>query len=309
MRTLFQNITILVLLLIAKLGSSQQDPLYSMYMFDKMLINPAFTGSSNWAVGTIKYRNQFVGLNGHPKTQTLNFHGPIQKKHIGIGFKIVSDKMGIVNNLNATMAISYHLSFAGGKLSLGLEGGTYTKKIDYQKLILSSLDDKAIPLTQQSSTVPDASFGIYYQKKQFYGGISNYHLIKTRFDRNTTSQAHLYKHIYIIAGNVFDLKKNWTIEPSILLKYQPSSSIQLDLNAMVYYSDRIGAGMQVRPGDGAGFMLRYQITESFKIAYSYDLTFSGLSAASRGSHELIISYGIKLPPPPAKKEIHPRYYF
>jgi type IX secretion system PorP/SprF family membrane protein len=309
MRPHFQNITFLVMLLITKVGSSQQDPMYSMYMFDKMLINPAFTGSSNWAVGTLKYREQFVGMNGHPKTQTFNFHGPIQRKHIGVGFKIVSDKMGIMSNFNTTMALSYHLGFAGGKLSLGLEGGVYTKKINYQKLILNSLDDKVLPPTQRGSSVPDVSFGIYYQKKQFYGGISNYHLIRARFDHNTPSQAHLYKHIYVIAGNVFDFNKHWSVEPSLLLKYQPSSAIQLDLNAMVYYSDRIGAGMQMRTGDGLACMLRYHITENFKVAYSYDFTFSGLSPASRGSHELIISYGIKLPPPPSKKEIHPRYYF
>ena len=67
---------LLTILLLGKL-KAQQDPMYSMYLFDKLLINPAFANSSNWTVGTLKYRDQSTGINGHPKTQTFNVHGPI----------------------------------------------------------------------------------------------------------------------------------------------------------------------------------------------------------------------------------------
>ena len=39
--------------LFCSVSSAQQDPLNSMYVFDKMLVNPAFTGSSDWMVGTL----------------------------------------------------------------------------------------------------------------------------------------------------------------------------------------------------------------------------------------------------------------
>src|SRR6185436_15020640 len=95
----------------------------SMYMFDKMLVNPGFTGSSAWAVTTLKHRTQFAGMDGRPVTQTLNFHSPVQRKHIGLGFKLVNDKLGVVSKINFAGVYSYHLNFAGGKLSLGVEGG------------------------------------------------------------------------------------------------------------------------------------------------------------------------------------------
>ena len=310
MKFFTKNIFLGAALLILKTAYSQQDPMYSMYMFDKMLINPAYTGSSNWVVGTLKYRNQYSGLPGHPVTQTFNIHGPIQKKHIGLGLKIINDKMAIMSNLNIAASLSYHLNFAGGKLSAGIEAGIYNKKINYQDLIVNARGDNALPATAMSSIVPDASFGLYYQKKQFYAGFSDYHLFNKAFDYNTsTSQAHLYKHLYFLIGNAFSLSKNWSLEPSLLIKYQPSSAIQLDLNTMVYYNDRIGAGIQYRTGDAIVTMLRINITESLRISYSYDLTVSKLSPYARGAHEFIISYGIKLPPPPTQKEIHPRYYF
>ncbi|WP_317898034.1 PorP/SprF family type IX secretion system membrane protein [Aurantibacillus circumpalustris] len=311
MKLLIRYILLTLPFLLTQVGSAQQDPMYSQYMFDKMLINPAFAGSSNWVVATLKYRNQFMGINGHPTTQTFNIHAPIQKKHIGVGLKIVNDKMSILSNLNVAAQLSYHLNFAGGKLSAGIEAGIYNKKINYQDLILSGRGDNAIPSISSSALVPDASFGIYYQKKQFYAGLSNYHLIKKSFNFNgaEASQAHLYKHFYFLVGNVFTLTKDITIEPSMLMKIQPSSSVQFDFNTLVYYKDRVGAGIQYRAGDAFVTMLRVNITESLRISYSYDLTVSKLSPYAKGAHELVISYGIKLPPPPTQKEIHPRYYF
>lgn len=290
---------------------AQQDPMYSMYMFDKMLINPGYTGSSNWFVASAKYRNQFSGLNGKPTTQTFNLHGPIQKKHIGLGLKIINDKIGVVNSLNVAADLSYHLNLAGGKLSAGLELGVFQRRIDYQKLILSVPGDNAIPLTAQSSIVPDAAWGLYYQKKQWYVGLSQYHLIGAKFNDKepVKSKSKLYNHMYLIAGNVFTLNKFWTWEPSVLLKIQPNSKVQLDLNAMVYYQDRFGAGLQYRTGDALVTVVKFNVTESIRISYSYDMTLSQMSKYSKGSHEILVSYGIKLPPPPVQKETHPRYYF
>ncbi|MES2760889.1 MAG: type IX secretion system membrane protein PorP/SprF [Bacteroidota bacterium] len=288
----------------------QQDPMYSMYMFDKALINPAYAGSSNWAIGTIKYRNQFTGLSAHPTTQTINFHSPIQRKHIGVGLKVINDKNAIIHNINIGAQFSYHLNFAGGKLSVGLEAGIYNRKINFQKLILNDLNDNAIPGTSKSSLTPDVSYGVYYQKKQFYTGFSQSHLIKGKFNYGENERtSRLYSHYYFIVGNVFDINKTWSVEPSILLKKQASVAPQIDLNAMLYYDEKIGVGLQYRTRDALVAVLKVNISESIRIAYSYDLTLSKLANYSKGSHEIIISYGIKLPPPPTQKEIHPRYYF
>jgi type IX secretion system PorP/SprF family membrane protein len=312
MKKTLNNISIIfILICLPKIFMAQQDALYSMYMFDKMLINPAFAGSSNWAVATAKYREQFSGMKGHPTTQTINFHTPIQKKHLGIGFKIINDKIAIINNLNAALLLSYHLNFAGGKLSLGLEAGVFNRKVDYQKTIVTTQEDNSIPKTKQSSLVPDFSYGLYYQKKQCYFGITQYHLLKSKFDfkANNQSKSHLYNQFNFLLGNVFDLSKKFSYEPSILLKIQPSIKPQIDLNVTFYYNDLIGAGIQYRSGDAIVGVLRINILENLKLAYSYDFTISKLSRYTNGNHEIMISYGIKLPPPPSKKEIHPRYYF
>ncbi len=311
MKKIYLKIIILLLIAFSGRVMAQQDPMYTMYMLDKMLINPAFAGSSSWLVGTLKYRQQFIGFDGNPVTETFNFHTPIQKRHIGLGFKIINDKTGIMNNLNASLFYSYHLNFAGGKLSIGLEGGIYNRTVDYTKLVLTDPADNSLPLTSMSSLVPDASLGIYYQKKQFYIGFSDVHLIKKTFNYKTKneSKSHLYNHMYLLMGKVFDISDKWAFEPSVLVKYEASAPIQADVNALLSFHDRVAVGIQYRSSDAAAALLKINILDNLRVAYSYDMTISGLSKYSGGAHEIILSYGIKLPPPPAEKEIHPRYYY
>ena len=309
MKKIIQIVLLLFLFIGSKNITAQQDPMYSMYMFDKMLINPAFTGSADWAVGTLKFRKQYSGLEGAPTTQTFNFHTPITKRHIGLGVKVINDKVGIMNNLNAALLYSYHLNFAGGKLSFGLETGIYSRKIEYSELILSDEIDNSIPETNSSSMVPDVSWGLYYQKKQFYAGFSQAHLLKSNFNDNTTSpsQSHLYNHMYLLSGTVFDINKKISIEPSFSLKMVAAAPMQLDVNSMVYYDDKIGVGIQYRTSEAIVALLKVNIKDQFRIAYSYDMTTTGI--ANGASHEIILSYGIKLPPPATQKEVHPRYYY
>ena len=310
MRGKVKILLLLVNLLLGHYLFSQQDPMYSMYMFDKMLINPAFTGSSNWIVNTVKYRQQFIGFDGNPTTTTFNFHAPIQKKHIGLGFKVISDKIAVTDNLAASLFFSYHLNFGGGKLSLGLEGGILNKKINYSNLDLTNLDDPIFRVASSSSTASDLSFGIYYQKKKFYGGISAAHILKDIFiSKPDTSFARLYTQANIIAGYDFDLSKSFHFEPSVLIKYVKAAPPQADLNLMLSYNDRVAIGAQYRTGDAFVAIFRINILEGLRIAYAYDITLSSLKPYSKGAQEIIISYGIKLPPPPAEKEVHPRYYF
>jgi type IX secretion system PorP/SprF family membrane protein len=279
-------------------------------MFDKMLINPAFTGSSNYAVATLKNREQFTGIKNHPSTNTFNFHSALQKYHLGIGMKFIKDQIGPLSSLQSAFDLSYHLNLAGGKLSAGFEIGCIQKTTNYQDLILNERQDQALPSTRTTSFRLDGSFGLYYQKKQFYIGYADYHIL-TMFSENnfesSTSPTHAYATL--IMGNVFKLTKTLHFEPSVLIKQQAAFKTQVDINALFMYNDHFGLGMQYRSNSAYVVCIKIGILENLRIAYSYDMPLPSSTWASGPSHELLLSYGIKLAPPPSKKEIHPRYYY
>ena len=56
---------------------AQQDSQYTQYMYDTHSINPAYAGSRGSLSIMGVYRNQWVGLEGAPKTLNFSAHSPI----------------------------------------------------------------------------------------------------------------------------------------------------------------------------------------------------------------------------------------
>jgi type IX secretion system PorP/SprF family membrane protein len=231
---------------------------------------------------------------------------------MGVGLKAIYDQTAVTNTLTVTGIYSFHLGFGEGKLSFGLEGGMVHSTTDFQKLIRYDADDPSIPETVEVAIVPDASFGIYYHAKSYYAGAAFYHLfnsIPLLPDSDNTEMIQMAKTAYLFGGYIFDVSKSFALEPGGLLKYAPGAPIQADLNLNLIYNERITLGGSYRTGGTAAVLLKVDVTEGIRIAYSYDINFSRLSNFSTGSHEIMLSFGRKLLPPAMKKEVHPRYYF
>ena len=291
---------------------SQQDPMYSQYMFDALAINPAFSGSRNIVFSGLTYRNQFVGFEGAPVTQKLTFNAPLQKKYMGLGLKAFHDKSGASETTNFSGIYSYHIGIGKGRLSFGIEGGLSNFSIDFTNLVRAHPDDQALSYSKESAFLPDASAGMYYYNSKFYFGLASYHLLQgktsvTMYQRKDAAK--LYRHEFISSGYKFQVNENTSIEPSILIKYVSGAPLQADVNTNVIWKEMIAIGTSYRTRDGLSFLLRYLIKEKIVIGYSYDLTLSELSKYSNGSHEIMAGYQVKLLPPATKKVTDPRYYF
>ena len=120
-------ILVVTLFFLAVNTKAQQDPQYTQYMYNMNIINPAYAGSSDATSVGILYRNQWDGIDGAPKTGTMNIHFPAGK-NVGLGFSAISDEIGPVSETNLYIDFSYTLSLAkGNKLAFGIKaGGTFT---------------------------------------------------------------------------------------------------------------------------------------------------------------------------------------
>ena len=59
---------ILFFVIIEQISFAQQLPLYSQYLYNKFLINPAVAGSDGYTSLNLTARKQWVGLSGSPQT-------------------------------------------------------------------------------------------------------------------------------------------------------------------------------------------------------------------------------------------------
>lgn len=309
-RQLYIAIILLTTTLIGCYG--QQDVTFSQYTFDKLLINPAYAGSSKWVVGSLKNRTIFSDIEGMPQTNIFSFQGPIQTKNIGLGTKVIHDRVAVTNRLIATAMFSYHIGFGKGKLSFGLEGGVINNNYSYDNLERTIYDDPSLPVGRESAFLPDFTAGIYYQNEKFYIGGTAAHLVDSKrtvpnYEKNGIySQAKSYN---IMGGYYFELSRESVLEPGFLVKYVHGAPVQADISVLYTLIDKFSAGFSYRTFDAVIALVKIDITKNLKFQYSFDYTLSAFSSYFSGNHEVAISYGIELLPPPAKKVIHPRYYF
>ena len=121
---------------------AQQRPLQSLYMFDPLLLNPAYAGNQVQLSTTAIYRNQWVNLDGAPKTFTATAHTGFRKIRAGVGFILSNDQIGIHNDVGFYGCYSYKIPITKkSTLAFGLQGGFNNLRSDYNKLILKNTGD------------------------------------------------------------------------------------------------------------------------------------------------------------------------
>src|SRR5438552_12446970 len=75
-----RNLLIVSSSLMAAVSLAQQRPHYTQYILNNYILNPALSGIENYTDVKLSVRDQWVGLNGAPKTCYFSIHGPIGKK-------------------------------------------------------------------------------------------------------------------------------------------------------------------------------------------------------------------------------------
>ena len=101
--------SILILLLLFQWGATiaQQDAQYTQYMYNTVSVNPAYAGSRGHMSIAAMHRSQWVGLDGAPKTQTLNLHTPLGYRGVGLGISVVNDQIGPTSETYFDVDFSY----------------------------------------------------------------------------------------------------------------------------------------------------------------------------------------------------------
>jgi len=298
--------------LLAFEGQAQQDALYSQYMFNPLAINPAYAGSRNTISGVLLHRNQWVGMIGAPKTNSLALHSPIKGKNFGLGLNLLSETIGPTRNSTILGTYAYHLDLGKGKISFGLRGGVYSTVL--RNDLLSYTNDSGKETGSFKSTRPNFDFGTYYHTDKFYVGLSANHLGKTKFEKGN-SKLILSTHYMAFIGKAFVLNKNLVIKPSGMIKYTSGAPLNYDLNASILLKKVLWLGASYRSSlnsifnksgqeNSLIFISEFNITQSFRVGYSYDLNLGAIKRYNSGSHEIFLGADLYSK---RKKSISPRY--
>ncbi len=286
-------------------SQAQQMPQYSQYMFNDFCINPAVAGTKSSQPIMAMIRNQWVGLDDAPITQTISFHGSWLKK-TGMGGMIVNDVTGPARQTSIQLAYAHHIVLKGETyLSLGLSGSVAQYVLDKDAIMLDDPNDNAILGGKEEAIVPDAAFGVYIYGERFYVGWSIPQLFENSIQFNsseTLQENKLVRHYFANAGYRFNAGENIEIEPSFLFKTIENAPFQLDINTKVIIQKMAWLGCSYRDSESIVAMAGIRFKD-IGLGYSFDFTLTNIKNHSTGSHEFFLSYLLPYKEVQPKKEI------
>ncbi|MBA4410166.1 MAG: hypothetical protein C0397_12165 [Odoribacter sp.] len=302
-------IVIVMLLFTVWNTSAQQDPMFTQYMHNPVSINPAYAGSRGTLNFVAMHRQQWVGMDGAPKTLTISVNSPFIGYNVGIGLSLIHDEIGPVKQTGLYADYSYHLKITPKtKLSFGLKGGVNMYDVNLLNLIGAQNDDHLILYGVRKLYLPNFGLGSYLYSDRFYLGFSIPKMLQNSLsdDQNTLNYANKEeRHIFISGGFVIDIAENIKFKPSTSMRMVSGAPLSAEFSAAFLLHDRLWLGGMYRFGDSFGGLVKFDLTSQLSIGYSYDTTQSDLRAYNQGTHEVLISYDVMFK---NKKILSPRYF-
>lgn len=310
---------LMISLLLASIAEAQQDVQFSQYVFNGLSVNPAYAGYREELYLHSTYRQQWAGFEGAPQTGTIALDGvtDVYTKKVGLGGQLTWDRLGPQESISLYGSYAYRIPLANDRrLCFGLGIGVTQYAVDGGARKYVDADDPALTLGKQSTLVPDARFGIYYNTYRTFVGISVLDLFsaytggKMYFGNGTLySTLRKSRHIYLSGGTVVYLTEDVKLKPSLMIREDLKGPTNIDLNMFVLLQEKVWVGASyragvnlwgkpalttdVQPGTAISVMTEVFVSENLRVGYSYDLSTTGISRYQKGSHEL--SVGILFP--------------
>ncbi|PBQ30717.1 hypothetical protein CNR22_02660 [Sphingobacteriaceae bacterium] len=300
-------------------ASAQQDPQFTQFMYNKLIYNPGYAGTTGAICGVLQYRKQWLGFTGAPTTFALAADMRLKAAPIGLGITVMSDKIGPMTTNYVRLAGSFNKKLGAGTLGVGIDAGILQKTISSTWIVPEPLEvDNSIPGTggtnpngsplftngNLNKVTYDLGLGVFYNiPGKAYIGLSSTHLPSQEIEQGKLKFKEK-AHYYLMAGYTFQINKWSKITPNVLYKNDLAAS-SLDANLTFLWSDMIWIGGTYRVNDAAAILAGFQRQAlkgnalSYKVGLSYDFTNPKLKTYSTGSVEFVV--GVCYTPIPKTK--------
>jgi type IX secretion system PorP/SprF family membrane protein len=290
----------------------QQDPQFTMWMFDRLSFNPAAAGMDRMHQVQAFHRDQWDGFERDPKTYLFNYNGyaNVAGRTVGIGASFMTEVLGQEQNKFARLSASFHQPIGDNFLSGGIQVGLLSKSLGNSWIAIDPTDPN-IPINGISQGGFDMAAGLmFYNPNKYYAGVSATHLPATALSDLGFASA---RHIYVMGGYNYELPNGLLLRSNALIKTDMKASPAIDVNANVLWNNQLWGGLAFRPGDAIAPMLGFQMDlntiqkglmtyeHGFKVGYSYDITLSEIRNYSAGSHELFLTYQFNIGKTPVRR--------
>lgn len=303
----FKGVVVWLVMIVAPWSYAQQDAQYTQYMYNTVSVNPAYAGSRDAFSIVGVHRNQWIGLEGAPRTNTLSVNFPMgYVKRIGLGVSVVNDVIGPSNETYMNVDFSYPVQVSRtGMLRFGLKAVARVLNINVSELHLFSdtqpQDDTSFSNIAGYEFSPNVGVGVYYYTEKAYFGLSAPNLFENNYLRSKKDTSLFVQkeriHYYVIGGYVFDINPDIKFKPAVLSKIVFGTPLQVDLSANFMFYEKFTAGVAYRWRAAVSALAGFQISNSIMAGFAYDMetTALGNRKYNGGSYEIVVRFELFKP--------------
>lgn len=263
--------------------------------------NPASIARTEYLYLFSNVRHQWTGVNGAPTVFNFQASEYIHNLHSAFGISIINDKIGLTSVLNPLLTYAFRISpnidQDSWALSFGLSAGIFVRTVNGSEYDPTDAVDPAITYSDMTSYSPDANIGIEWQNNHFILGLASTHIFALG---NSYSLFQNTNHRYLYAKYKYTEAENFNFSFG-MEGVNRSKLTYAECNASIRFKHPTGlengprelfdVGLSFRTTKQLSLLLGVNITNNFRIGYSYDHSFNPDINFS-GSHEMMLEYRI-----------------
>jgi type IX secretion system PorP/SprF family membrane protein len=291
-----KNLPSLIFALVAltyQAASAQTDPLYSQYLNNPLLINPAYSGLNKNFNASVTYRKQWAGFDGSPSTANVNGHTSLFDNRMGLGLIVLQDKIGINKNTEVHGTYAYRLDLDEKYLSFGLQAGMLHYRGNNDELNPFDPTDPVF-LTDQNITKPSFGAGVILNSERYFIGLSVPRMLKATTNINNVETELYQQHLYLSGAYVIFLNERIRLKPSVLLKKVKGAPYSADLNFAINLDEKYTAGVFTRNLNTYGLLAQMKVGAMYRFGYTFEVPTNQSVGARFTSHELMFGLNMAL---------------
>jgi len=287
---------LLIICITPVMSHSQQLPQFTQYMYNTISINPAYAGTRERLNIALLNRNQWIGVNGAPVTQTITADMSIPNSNLGIGLSIINDKLGYERSSFIYSDLSYTIYMNKDyRLTFGFKAGVSKYGLDPDLLMdPSAIGDQYLD-NIFNKWKPNFGAGIYYRSDDWFVSFSSPRILSYNNKTDIEYAAIERVSYYFNGGYMLNFNHHLKFKPTFLLKYTNGAPVSVDLTGNFLINEKLWLGLAYRVGDALGGLVSLDATDNLKFGYAYEFATTALNPYTSGSHEIFIIYKFDYP--------------
>ncbi len=272
---------------------AQQDPNYTLYIFNMNLINPAYAGANGTTDLGINVRSQWANVKGAPETQSFIF-GTALGKNVGVGLSVLSDKTFIERQTSIAADFSYSIRLSDAhELFFGLKAGLNSYDANTDGLVTYGIQADPNLMNLNGRFNPNFGVGVHLKHDAYFVSLSMPKFLsndRLEDEEGIARTGADRQHIYLAGGTDVTLGNGMVFKPTVLFRYVDAAPLSVDLTARLAFTESFELGAAYRIDESFSGLAIFNVSKALQIGYAYEFAnSSAVRNIDNGTHELMMN--------------------